>query len=445
MSIVIPITHTTPQIEGTLRNNLLKRFLRETGLGVYGTATGGSTTTIVDTNRLKSAQFSDNEHVGGWGRIGSDAGDAQAAPEDEQSPVTTYAPSTGTITVNPAITAVVSGDEYQLWHGINPTYVKDMLDQILTEDIYLSYWAILSEVPDYDMEASNLTDWTDSNATGSKVTDEPRLGGIRNLEVVTSSANGYSTSPTFNVVPGKPYHVSALCSPQGAFTGRLQAYDEINSAEIGSKDVTGRISVRVHFTFTPPATCEQVSIRLIGVENNNTCRWNDVVLYPDGARDIALPWWIKNKAQVKQVFQLAPDEIASNQWSDTLRGEPIHNWDIHDSAFGRGQLRLVARIGNIGNPLFIFGARNETAYTDDTADKKFVDENLLMAGLAFKTYEYLVNKGAANRETNKEKLTMWKKKWESLLQQQSERMEEVLQSITPDSEFIDKRFQWGDL
>ncbi len=443
MSILIPITHTTPQIEGVLRNDLLKRFLRETGLGTYGTATGGGTTTIVDTGSLQSTQFNDREHVGGWGRIGKDAGGAQAAPEDEQSPITIYAPSTGTITVNPAVTAVASGDEYQLWHGIDPTFVKDILDQILVESIYLPYWAILSEVPDYDMEAANTTDWSDTNATGSKVTDEPRLGGVRNLEVVSSAANGYSTPPTFNVEPGKPYQVNALCSPQGAFTGRLQAYDVTNSAAIDSKDVTGRIVARVHFTFTAPATCEQVSIRLIGVENPSTIRWNDVVLYPESARDIALPWWVKNKSQVKKVFRLAPNEFASNQWEDTLRGEPVGNWDIHDSAFGRGQLRLVARRGNMSMPLFIFGARNETAYANDTADSKFVDENLLMAGLAFKVYEYLVNKGAANLEDNRSRLSHWQARWERLLQQQAERMEEVLTSFTPDSAFLDSDFQFG--
>jgi hypothetical protein len=436
MSILVPITHTTPQIEGITRNELFKRLLRETGVGIYGTATGGSTTTIEDTARLKSTQYNNREHVGGWGRIGFNANSVGASPENQQSPVTTYIASTGIITLNPAVSAIQVSDEYQIWHMINPTFVKDLLDTLLTEEIYLPYWSLLSEVPDFDMEQNNTTDWTDSNATGTKVTDEPRLGGVRNLKVITSSTNGYSRPPLFNVEPGKPYHVSALCAPQGAFTGRLQVYDETNSAAIDSKDVTGRINVRVYFDFTTPATCEQISIRLIGVENSNTCRWNDVVLYPQGARDIALPWWVKNKGQVKQVFQLLPNEVGNSQWDDVLRGEPVYEWDIRDSAFGRGQLRIVARQGVISNPLFIFGARNETAYSNDTVDKKFVDENFLLAGLAFKMYEYLSKpstRGVANRETVREELVKWQRKWERLQQQQAERLVEVLTSITPDS------------
>src|SRR3972149_4978025 len=104
---LITVTPTTAQIEGITRNNLIKRILRETGLGATGIATSGSTTTIVDTGSLKSSQYNSSEWVGGWARISKDAGGAAAAPEAEKSPITTYAPSTGTITVDPALTAAV--------------------------------------------------------------------------------------------------------------------------------------------------------------------------------------------------------------------------------------------------------------------------------------------------------------------------------------------------
>ena len=130
----IYVQPTTPQIEGVTRETLLQRFLRETGLGVYGTATSGSTTTIEDTTKLKSSQFSSDQWIGGWARISFNADSVGNNPEGQVSPISDYVPGTGIITVNPAITAVASSDRYELWR-VNPNTVLDTLDQVLTEDI----------------------------------------------------------------------------------------------------------------------------------------------------------------------------------------------------------------------------------------------------------------------------------------------------------------------
>src|SRR3990167_8204573 len=221
--------------EGITRRNLLSRFLRETGLGHYGTATGGSTTTLVDTTTLQSTQFSDQDWVGGWARISRDAGGAAAAPEAEIRPITTYAPSTGTITVNPAFTAApVSTDNYELWRFPSPRMILDSLDTLLQEEVWLPCWSPLSQIIDFDMEQDNMTHWTGTNATVTKVTIEPALNGKRWLSVVSTSAGGYATSPTYNVEPSKSYYVSTLVHPTSTFTlgPQLVVRDITNSANI---------------------------------------------------------------------------------------------------------------------------------------------------------------------------------------------------------------------
>src|SRR3990172_2216788 len=119
-------TWTTQQIEGITRKNLLKRFLRESRLGTYGTATAGGSGTFDDTNNIKSTQFNSRDWVGGWARISYDAGGAAAAPEAEIRPITTYDPTTNArITVNPVFSAnPAASDEYELWL-INPRLVID--------------------------------------------------------------------------------------------------------------------------------------------------------------------------------------------------------------------------------------------------------------------------------------------------------------------------------
>jgi len=77
-----------------------------------GTATGGSTSTCVDTSGLYEAN---DAWIGHYLYILTDAGGASAAPEGEERPVTDFVQSTATLTVSPVFTAAVaSGDTYEL-------------------------------------------------------------------------------------------------------------------------------------------------------------------------------------------------------------------------------------------------------------------------------------------------------------------------------------------
>jgi hypothetical protein len=76
-------------------------------------ATGGSTTTIVDT-KLTILGWNDDDFNGGTAFIIRDAGGAGAAPENESRFITDYVASTGTVTVDAFSAAVAAGD----WYGV---------------------------------------------------------------------------------------------------------------------------------------------------------------------------------------------------------------------------------------------------------------------------------------------------------------------------------------
>lgn len=429
---------TTAQVEGVTRKAILDRFLRETGLGTTGTITGvsgGATTTFDDTARLKSSQFPSSDWVGGWARISKDAGGASAAPENEHSPITTYDPTTnGRITVNPAMTAMAAGDEYQLWRFPNPSVVKDFLDQCLQNDIYLPCWSVLSEVPDFDMEANNTTDWTASNATVTKITGtEPVIAGKRWLKVAATSDDGYARTASMNVEPGTRITVSAIGQVgDSATTGTLQLYDVTNSAEITSVSTTRLYPVRLLKDITIPSTCKSIQVRLITEENGKNTYWDEVIVYTPNGNDIALPWWVKSKDQVKGIFELNTSQVASDMYETTLRGTLTNKYTIIDNAFGRGQLRLVNRNGGgITKPLFILGIRNEVAYATDTLDYKRVDENLLMACLGYKVFGHLKQlptAGTVNSNWIKTQYAEYEKSYKQLMRQQSTRLDEIITS-----------------
>jgi hypothetical protein len=93
-------------------SKVMERAWRETGFSIDILATGGSTTTIVDT----SAQFTaDDSLIGGTALVVRDGGGSGAAPEGEFQRISDYVASTTTFTVAAAFSsAVAAGDSILL-------------------------------------------------------------------------------------------------------------------------------------------------------------------------------------------------------------------------------------------------------------------------------------------------------------------------------------------
>ena len=438
-------------LETVTRGALIKRLFRETGLGTYGSATSGSTTTIVDTGKLKSTQYNDQEWVGGWARISKDAGGAAAAPETEVRPITTYDPETGTITVNPAFSAAVAAsDEYELWANPNPSEAMDVLDDILTEDVYVPAWEILTELPDGNMEQDNTTSWSDTNATGAKATTNP-MEGVRYLTVTDSgSAGGYSQSVTMNVEAGKEYYISGAIRCEDASTSAtLLAYDITNSADITSKTVSPLYMGRVWFMFTAPSGCKAIAIQLTTVEASKVTDWDSICLYPMGAREITLPWWVKEREQVRGVFNLTANEITTSLLESTLRGYLDPRWDVQDSSHGNNRLKLVGTNGAVmSSPLYIYGIRNALAYANDNSDGKFVPEYLLLSKLAHRVYVGLAKRPGNSSNTKRQyeiDAAFWDLEQKKASAAHADRLEIIMGSPEPMVGILDSRFQFGGM
>ena len=180
------MTYSAVQMQLT---HVLQQLFRRMG-GKVTLATGGSTTTLLDTKLADELADSNEDDIfnGGTVLVLEDAGGASAAPEGEFSRVTDYVASTTTLTFSPAMTtAPAAGDRVIIVPPDFPLY--DMIEVV---NDALKY---LTRIPRYD---ESLT--TTNNQT--EYTLPLALKGARILDVevqgITTDANDNRWQPVPN-------------------------------------------------------------------------------------------------------------------------------------------------------------------------------------------------------------------------------------------------------
>lgn len=440
---------TSPTIVGVNRLQLLRELAMATGLLKYGTITSGGPNYFIDTTQLKSTQYSPKDWVGGWGRISSTTDNA--APEGEYRPISDYEPDLGKITLNPAPTvSPAANDTYELWR-VNPKIVLDIIDSALTENLLVPCWTILSNIPDYDMEQSHTTDWTaGGSATLTKETGEPRMSqsGKRYLRVVSVAAGDYARSALLRVEPNQSYHASAVvrCSAEGT-TAKLVVYDETNGQVIDYWTSTRLYPVRIAFNFQTPANCQTISYRLTNVESGVTTEWDEVCGFGYNSPDILLPWWVRHRNQIKGIFEYRPVTVSDKVWDVALVGERDRRWDIINNYGGGTKFKAVARQGRLIWPLYVLGTRNESAFSSETTDYKYIDMGLFLSCVKYMVYSHLsqpLETGILDGRNFKEETLRAKLEYDLLKQEQAEDLNKTIASDTPFAQFRDHRFDYGE-
>jgi hypothetical protein len=114
-------------IQGRTRKEIRQSVGYNLGSVYVSTATGGSTSTVVDTS-LTTVIGGDNDHIGKWIVFTSGGLDGTIAR------VTDYVASTTTLTFQPTAGSSASGLAYELWDGdFAPARVHDFINQAVIE------------------------------------------------------------------------------------------------------------------------------------------------------------------------------------------------------------------------------------------------------------------------------------------------------------------------
>lgn len=312
--------------------------------------TGTSASEITDLPNLGSTLFTSDKFRAWWVREIDGSGNA---PDGDKTRANQLVPSTGVLSVSPDFSAALaSGDDLELWHarGPDPDDIDRARDRALTQICTRWRSVPLTWPVDGDFLASGVSNWTASSATATKVTKSgPERFVEQTLRVANSGANGYAAQ-TLNVRENETWNFFVYVQADVG-TAAFIVQDLTNSAVVTLNAVEERTTWAgeawqvLKGTFTIPADCEQISVRLGGQGASDDSYWASLALYPADAKRFVLPSRVTGKGFVG-LF----DELIGSDFPEVRRTGYHEQPEIVD--VGGGQVEAVFQQPPRGSILF---------------------------------------------------------------------------------------------
>lgn len=186
--------------------HLLQRLFRRLKTAKVSRATGGSTTTIVDTSLVETlGDANEDDYLNNWTAIITrDAGGLGAAPEGEFARITDY-DDAGTLTFATITAAVVSGDSYMYASPEFPLY--DMIEVINDALVSLG-----------NIEAVDISLTTAADQTEYALPVALKGNQLLNIEIqgilTNANDNRYVPVPNWEIKSAAPGSTGLLVLPQ---------------------------------------------------------------------------------------------------------------------------------------------------------------------------------------------------------------------------------------
>ena len=369
---------------------ILADFVREYGLGIAGTATSATTTTVVDASNLQHGSGGQLPNEAPL-RITSGAGVGGSSYK------TGLDTSTGTLTFAPAITGNTGTPTYVISNVVNHI---DRLFEAINRGLQrrITRWLKipLTDVPDGDMMGITASDhWAATTAAVAYATLSMANGWMqRCLQVTTSAGNGYAQSDSIPVEGGETRNFQVFMRVvNAANTAKLVLVDVTNaSAAItlsfsqGAATTASRGFITARGTYSVPATCNLVAWRLTGVESGAVAQFG--MLADNGAAQTLFPTQphLNGETDISTYYLM-------RQGGDTGAGPadiaflPISDDGVGYTDFGWGL--GVEWDQNPGFPIFYDEFYFFPALTSDT-DTTDAPEEIVLLAAAIELYTMLV-------------------------------------------------------
>lgn len=282
----------------------LTAIIREVAEGLYpGRRVLGATTSSVDASsvldsaRLINSDANINQYNGVMVRV--DEKTASGPPIGEYRRVTNggFAGATGDLTTAAFTQTIESGMDFSLHRSLLPTELEKYANLILSQCHHRALHP-LSIITNHDYEnesgATKVPDnWTqDGSATLVQSTDNV-IWGRYSAKLAAGADDDYWKSDALMVTPCKEYTIWA---PVHVVTGNAEliAWDLTAGEEI-DKGVLVSGPGEFAFTFSIPADCVSMEIRLAKSLAASEIYWGPVYLAPRARTLFDLPSWMTTK------------------------------------------------------------------------------------------------------------------------------------------------------
>lgn len=334
--------------------------------GVSALATGGTTTTLIDTgeNGLRDANLSEHLLDGLYLLFLGGVGAAVTAGTWRMLQPGGYVPGSGQIAWSEPVSAVPAGfDEYCILSTLDPPTLANVINRALGRLRHPAR-VPLSLIPDADMEASDTDSWSAAGgAAVAKLTSDGLgsghvLEGTRSLYTnVNATIIGYVQSATLPVNPGDSYALWVDYHwVSGSGAARARAYDVTNSAYLGTAtdpdEGANSEGGCQRLSFTIPATCRQIAIRLDATATA-VLIWDNLILRRNGRTRYPLPAWIEERSQIVDFVLRSGNRPSEYHFASA--GHPIHV-DEDPTAVSAFEVELPRGLG--GQPVYLAANRN---------------------------------------------------------------------------------------
>ena len=335
--------------------SLLSNLAEELDLGLVIDAGTGATTTITETDTGVSELR--GPFTGAKIAIGSPVTVITGGTVGEDTYVSNFNPSTGVITLSPAITTGATG--FIIWnpeikHGKN---VEKAISRAHKRCARLQKTP-LTYVPDGDLQGTTVADyWTAAaNGTAAYVTaqtfpagsaaDVAGSVGVSRVLQLTTSAGGASSMVGNGIRTQHTsqnrvwYFRTAIRLVSGTGTVTFSIYDNTNAADIsaivsrGNDTLTMTLTTYGDFmvcegTFLQPATCDELAPKLTLSAASMVAQMAPIILFPLDAMSFPIPNRVESENIIGNFYfgqtLSNPGGLESVAFSEPINGGYTHH------------------------------------------------------------------------------------------------------------------------
>lgn len=323
--------------------DLAERLYRESHWPVTGSATGGDTTSLIDTTELLYSSGDPNAWDRKWVYRETTPSDTVTSSRVTEAG---FSGSAGDLTLSPALSSsFASGNNYLITdHHID--VLKNAINRIQGSIFLPTFWPLSMHIvanDNNDMEGSGLDgDYSKTNAT---LATESAIvfNGAQSLKITASATAGYANTGNIGVNDGQQLNAAVMMYVTSGDSGTFRVVDVTNSVTIHDAKTDEPSWMELYYSFS--ASGEQIDFRFIADANTDVIYVDDFQVWRQDGGVYALPSWITRPEQLLDVRGFpqgtggptSGDDYRSNErrsagleWGferiDRRGKQPLHIW-----------------------------------------------------------------------------------------------------------------------